>query len=117
MRQAALEGEEWLLGIAVLTVLPDGILHGLPGERLLQLHGEDGQPVEEERHVQRVVRPGAVAQLADDREAVRFVEPLRLFVEARDRPEVREAEGLPVTLYPVAQEVQRSPLDHLRGEA
>ncbi len=47
MRQAAPEGEQRFLGVAVGAVLLHGAVHCLAAERVLELGGEDRQPVEE----------------------------------------------------------------------
>ncbi len=77
---AAAEREQLLARVAVAPVLPDRVVHRLPGQAVLQLEGEDRQAVDEERDVQRPLRlAAAVAQLPDDREAV----PLEPFPRRR----------------------------------
>ena len=43
-REAPAVGEQPLAGVAVGLVLPDRVLDGLAGERVLELGGEDGVP-------------------------------------------------------------------------
>ena len=55
VRHAAPELEEGLARVAVPLVLPDGVVEGLLREAVLELEGEDGQPVDEEPDVQRAL--------------------------------------------------------------
>lgn len=69
-----LELEEQVFGVTVRAVLRDGIGDRLAGERVLQLGGGDGQPVDEQREVKLVGALWAVPKLARDRQAVLVVE-------------------------------------------
>ena len=63
--------EQGLAGVAVPLVLLNGVRDRLPGEAVLELEREDGQPVDEQRHVQRPLGlVPAVAELAGDAEPV-----------------------------------------------
>ena len=53
-------------GVPVGAVLLLGVLHALPGERVLELRRGDGDAVDEERQVQRLVRAGIVGELPGD---------------------------------------------------
>ena len=72
VRHAAAALEELLPRTAVLPVLPDRVVHRLLGEVVLELEGEDGEPVYEEPEIKRPPRlVPAVAKLAGDGEPVR----------------------------------------------
>ena len=82
-------GEDRVVRVAVGAVLGLGVLNVLPGERVLELGGGDGDAVDQQRHVERVHRAGlGVVQLPDDTEPVGGV-PLGLLV-------VEAARGLEV---------------------
>jgi hypothetical protein len=51
VRQAAPEGEQRLLGVAIETILPHGILDVLAGERVFEFGGKQRQAVQEQRQV------------------------------------------------------------------
>lgn len=74
--------------IAVPFVLTDGILDVLPGQRVLQLGGEDRDAVQEQHEVEAVLVLRAVVELAHDREEARPVEPPRLLVKPARRLEI-----------------------------
>ena len=116
MGQAAPVGEERLPGVAVLPVLPDGVLDVLAVERILELCREDGDAVQEDCEVQAVLALLAVAQLAHDREEVGRVQALQLLVESARRPEVGQPEPAAHVLHAVAQHVERSPPADLARE-
>ena len=64
-------------GFAVPLVLQDGVVEGLLREAVLELEGEDGEPVDEEPDVQRALSVvPAVAELAGDTELVLAEAPL-----------------------------------------
>ena len=102
VREAPAVGEQRLAGVAVGLVLPDRVLDGLAGERVLELGGEDGQAVQEQHRVEALLVPGAVSDLPDDREEVGGVQPPRLLVEPARRAEVRESERAAHVLHAAA---------------
>ena len=55
VRHAAPEPEERLARVAVPLVLQDGVVEGLLREAVLELEGEDGEPVDEEPDVERAL--------------------------------------------------------------
>ena len=57
VRQAAAIGQERLPRVALVLVLPDRVLDVLARERVLQLGGEDREPVEKEREVEALRPP------------------------------------------------------------
>ena len=67
---AFLEGEDLFAVVAVGFVLMSGVLDGLPGELVFELGGSNGDAVDAEHEVQRLVVFGAVVKLAGEREAV-----------------------------------------------
>ena len=86
VRHAAPEPEEGLARVAVPPVLQDGVVEGLLREAVLQLEGEDGEPVDEEPDVERALRVvPAVAELAGDAELVLEKAPLGRLVLGRGR--------------------------------
>ncbi len=98
VRQAAPEGEEWLLQIAGVLILPDRILDVLPGEQILQLGGEDRQAVQEQNEIQALVVLFAIFDLADDGKEIGFVQLLGFFIEPARRTEIDQAERAAVRL-------------------
>ena len=95
--------EQLLARAAVLPVLPDCVVHRLLREVVLELEGEDGEPVDEEPEVKRPPRlVPAVAKLAGDGEAVRREAFSRLRVFRRRRA-VEEVERVRAVLEAVAQ--------------
>jgi hypothetical protein len=88
----------------------------LAGERILQLGREDGDAVQEQHQVEAVRAGRAVAQLADDREQVRRVQPARLVVQATGRAEIREVELAAGVLDAMPQHVERATALDLRRE-
>ena len=103
VREAPAVGEQRLARVAVGLVLPDRVLDGLAGERVLELGGEDGDAVEEQHHVEALLVPGAVPDLAGDREEVGGVQPPRFLVEPARGTEVREPERAAHVLHAAAQ--------------
>ena len=114
--QAAPVGEKRLARVAGGPVLPDRVLDVLPVERVLELGREDRNAVEEERQVEALPAPLAVAELAHDREEVGRVQPPQLLVEPARRPEVRQPEAAARVLDAVAQHVERPPPADLARE-
>ena len=102
-------GEERLARVAVGLVLPDRILDGLAGERILELGGEDGNAVQEQNQVEALFVLDAVPDLPGDREEVRPVEPPRLLVEPARRAEVREPEPAAHVLETPPEDLERAP--------
>ena len=109
--------EERLLRVAVFPVLPDCVLHGLAGERVLEFGGEDGDAVDEDGEVEGLLRPGGEVELADDREDVLLVEvPVRL-VEAGVGLEVGEVEDAAEVADALFKDVDGAPLLDLGPDA
>lgn len=117
MRQTAAEGEEWVLGVAIETVLTDGILHGLPRKGVLEFGGEERQAVQEEDEIETLLVLGTVVQLTHDGEEVGGVELLERFVEATHRTKVRKMEAAAVALDPCADHVEGAALLDLRRQS
>ena len=113
VRQAAPVGEQGLTGVTVGTVLANGVLNGLTGERVLELGGEDGNAIEKERKVQAIVVFLAVVELPDNGEEVGQVHLSGFFIEPAGRAEVGEPEAAAHVLDPVAQHVERAPVANL----
>ena len=108
-------GEEQIVRVPV-AVLGNGVVGVLPGIRVLELGGGNGQPVDEERHVHRQARvPEAEVQLPRDREDVRVVLIQRALGERMPRPEVREINLHPPVLHPLPQHIQHPPRVDLGG--
>ena len=104
VRHAAPELEEGLAGVAVPLVLPDGVVERLLGEAVLELEGEDGEPVDEESDVQRALGVvAAVAELASDAELVLAEAPLGRLVLGGGRA-VEEVEVVGAVLDAVAED-------------
>ena len=114
--QAAPVGEERLPGGAVLPVLPDGVLHVLAVERILELCREDGDAVQKDCEVQAVLTLLAVAELAHLCEEVGRVQPLQFLVKPARWPEVGQPEPAAHVLHAVAQHVERPPPADLARE-
>src|SRR5690606_37725976 len=72
-----------LLWITIQPILLNGILDGLPFERVLQLPREQRQAVQENRHVQALFVLLAELELANDGELVGQVELPGRLVETR----------------------------------
>ena len=117
VRHAAPEPEERLARIAVLPVLPDGVGDGLLGEAVLELEGEDGEPVDEEPDVERAlgVVP-AVTELARDAELVLTKAPPGRLVVDEGRA-VEEVEVVGAVLDAVPEDVDRAALRDLALKA
>ena len=109
--------EDVLAGVPVMPVLLDCVLHGLLGEVVLELEGEYGQPVDEERQVQgeaRVFR--AVVHLPGYREAVPGIE-CRGHLVARGGSAVEEPDGVLAVLDAVSEDVDDAAVPDLPVEA
>ena len=98
MGQAPAEGKQWLLRIAIESILPDRILHGLACQRVFQFCGEDWKAVQEQDEVKALLVLLAVVELANDREEIGLVKFLQCFVQAACRPEVGEPERAAIRL-------------------
>ena len=92
-------------------------MEGLLRETVLQLEGEDGEPVDEEPDVERALRVvPAVPELPGDAELVLEEAPLGRLVLGGGRA-VEEVEVVGAVLDPVAQDVDRAALADLPLEA
>ena len=110
--EAPAVGEERLVRIAVGLVLPDRVLDGLAGERVLELGREDGYAIQEQHEIEALLVPGAVADLAGDGEEVRPVETPDLLVEPARGAKVREPERAAHVLQAAPEDFKRTaPLD------
>ena len=117
VRHAAPELEEGLARVAVPLVLQDGVVEGLLGEAVLELEGEDGEPVDEEPDVQRALSVvPAVAKLAGDAELVLAEAPLGGLVLGRGRA-VEEVEVVGAVLDAVAEDGDGAAFGDLALEA
>ena len=117
VREAAAVGEEGLARVAVGLVLPDRVLDGLAGERILELRGEDGNAVQIQHEVEALLVPGAVPDLAGDGEEVRAVEAPCLLVESARGAEVREPERAAHVLEAAPEDVEGAAPSNLGREA
>ena len=117
MREAAAVAEERFAGVAVVPVLQDRPLDVLTGERVLEFGSVEGDAVQEESHVDALLRLGAVPELADDGEEICGVEPPCLLVEAARRTEVSELELAARVLDALSEDVQSATPFELPGEA
>ena len=117
VRHAAAELKELLARAPVPLVLPDGVVHRLLGEAVLEFEGEDGEAVDEQSDVQRAlgVVP-AVAELTGDGEAVLPEASLRLLVLGRGRA-VEEVEVVRAVLDAVAENIDGAALRDLALQA
>jgi len=103
------------------AVLGDGVMDVLRGEAVFEFDGEDGQAVEGDDHIQRLVGSfGREVELADDGEAVGLVACLMFGVAARGGTEVGELQVDAVEGDAVAQDFKRAAFlnetGNLRGE-
>ena len=110
--QAAVVGpEDELARVAVPLVLPHGVFHALPGLAVLQLHGDQGQAVHEQHHVQAVVHVafhGAVAQLAYHFKAVAGMLAEGIGVQVVGRAEIAQAQPGTRHLEAMAQHMHQA---------
>jgi len=67
---ALLEGEDLFARVAIGSVLMFGVLDGLGSELIFELCGGDGDAIDAEDEVERLVVPGALVKLTGDGEAV-----------------------------------------------
>ena len=92
MRETTPGCKQRLSRVAVGPVLADSIHDGLTRQRVLELCGEDGDAVQEERDVEALVALLAVVKLPDDREEVGRMQTAGFLVQAARRTEVCELE-------------------------
>ena len=92
MREATSGCKQGLPWVAVGPVLTESIRDGLTRQRVLELSGEDGDAVEEERDVEALIALLAVVKLPDDREEVGRMQTAGLLVQPARRAEVCELE-------------------------
>ena len=113
---ALLEREQQVAPVALVLVLAYRVGGALPGQRVLEFGGDDGDAVDGEGHVDDAAAVLALRRLHDRGEGdlARNGQPVGgvilggLRVHARVGPEIRHAERLAVTLETVAQDVQRA---------
>ena len=117
VRETAAMGEERLPGITVVPVLRDRVLNILTVQWILEFGGEEGDPVEEERQVEALLRLGAVVELAHDREEVRAVQAPGLLVEAARGAEVGQLELAAGILDALAEHIEGAAPLYLSCEA
>ena len=101
---AALRHEEQVMRVAVAAILSHGVGGVLTGEPVLQFHGDEGKPIEEQHHIDRVVVVVAVEELPDDAELILAVirpSPHALLRRIR----AVEIEGVAAVLHTLAQHV------------
>ena len=103
-----LELEDRLARIAVLHVLLARLFHRLAGERVLQLQRGDGDAVQAQGDIERLLRTRREVQLPGQPQAVRGVTRLQLRVQLVRRLEVGHVQRSPVALEAVAQCRQRA---------
>lgn len=121
---AAGEGEQRFrgltgsLGKSVGFVLPHriGDVLGVVG---LELHGGDGDAVEEQHQIEAVLAAGGVAHLAHHAQAVGVVAGQDRSIEPKGGLELRQIEGLgqPEHLHAVAEQIEGAPLVELLAHA
>ena len=100
-------GEEQVVRIPVSPVLPDRVLDALPGIGVFQLHGGNGKPVDEERHVHRQPRvPEAEVQLPRHRQHVPVVLGQRVGRQGVPRSPVGQVDQHPPVLDPLPQHIE-----------
>ena len=121
VRETAPVAEQRITRIAFgwVLVLADGVVDGLPVERVLELGGEERDAVEKEHQIGdtrfRLLR---VAQLSHDAELIGFEQPSRVGIEAARRAEPGQMELAPGVLHPLPHHVERAaPFDFGRHTA
>ena len=116
VRHAAAEPKELLARAPVPLVLPNGVVHRLLGEAILELEGEDGEAVDEQPDVQRALGVvTAVAKLAGHAEPVLPEAALSCLVLGRGRA-VEEVDVVGAVLDAVAEDIDRAALRDLALE-
>ena len=88
--------------------MADRVFDGLAAEWVLEFGGEDWDAVEKQYQIEAVFVLGAVADLADNGEEVRHVQPPDLLVEAARRAEIGEPERAAHVLYASSQDIERA---------
>jgi len=86
-----------------MPVLMDRIGHGLARKRILQLQRDQGNAVDAQHHIQRLLRLRAEMKLAGDRHPVGPIALLQFGVEAMGRPEEGHPQRAPEALETMAQ--------------
>ena len=110
VRHATAKRKEPLARVAVAPVLQHRVGHGLLGQVVLQLEGEDRQPVDEQPQVERPLRlAAAVAELAGDGKAVLLEPCLRRPVAGRRRA-IEQVQAPRAVLDAAAQHVDGAAL-------
>ena len=106
------------LRVAVEAILVHGVLNAL-GEIGLQFDGRDGQAVEEENEVERILVRLRVVNLPHDAKTVGGVAGEDIGVHRQRRPELGERERLPEAddIDAMAQHVERSAIVELLAHA
>ena len=89
-------------------VLLARLFHRLAGERVLQLQRGDGNAVQAEGDIERLLRARREVQLPGQPQAVRGVTRLQLRVQLVRRLEVGRVQRPPIALEAVAQRCQRA---------
>jgi hypothetical protein len=105
-QRAALKFEDRLARIAIVLVLPSRVLDRLSCERILELHGGDGDAIQAERDIERLLRARREVQLPRDAEPVGGVARLQFRIQFVRRLEVSHVQRPPVTLEAMAQRRQ-----------
>ena len=107
-------GKRHVPRVAILAVLGDRVLHVLMCQLVLQLRGGGRDAIHQQRHVERVLAPRLVPQLASHRYPIRRVLQLQVRCQPVRRLEVGELDGDAVIHHPVTQHVHRAPSVELR---
>ena len=107
-QRTTLEGEDRLARVAVLLVLAHRILYPLAGQRVLQFQRHDGDAVQAQRDVQRLLGARREVELAGQTQTVGGVAGFKLGIQLVRRLEVGGAQGSPVTLEAVPQRGERA---------
>ena len=91
-QRTTLEGEDRLARIAVLLVLAHRILYPLAGQRVLQFQRHDGDAVQAQRDVQRLLGARREVELAGQTQTVGGVAGFKLGIQLVRRLEIRGAQ-------------------------
>jgi hypothetical protein len=108
MHQAAFEFQQRFFGIAVFFVLSDGILDPLPGQRVLEFHCDDGDPVQKQHHVDGIFVFLAIVELPHCHKTVQAIQALVLRVHAAAGLVIGQSELCAPIFDAFAQGVQRA---------
>ena len=107
-----LELEEQVVGVAVVLVLPDGVVHILAGQGVLQFGGDDRDAIQTQSQVEGLGARSLEQQLANNGEPVLLVEGQFIGIHAVARAEVRDFDRLAKALEAVAQHVEAAARVH-----